>query len=48
MDSKVPQKEMFDLPNTGLRFLFDEKQAQTSAAILLQWCIDPDAAEYLT
>ncbi|OGG50759.1 hypothetical protein A2763_02435 [Candidatus Kaiserbacteria bacterium RIFCSPHIGHO2_01_FULL_54_36] len=47
MDQAITPREMFDLPNTALRFLFDERQAQTSAVLLLQWCIDTDAMQYL-
>ncbi len=33
--------------NVGLRFLFDANQAQTSALLLLQWCVARDVIEYL-
>ncbi len=40
-------RELMDLPNTSLRFVFDEKQQQTSAQVLLQWCIDPQLVAFL-
>jgi hypothetical protein len=47
MDTNVNPGAMFDLPNTGLRFLFDEEQAQHSAQIKLQWCLDSGLTAYL-
>lgn len=44
---RLGREGMFDLPNVGLRFLFDSNEAQTSAVLRLQWCIDIDAMEWL-